>query len=467
MVVWLIAVRFVCRTKTVCVGLKQGKGLVLRGVFEVRLLMSDRLSKSVILREGSHKLRCAKLATTGTLVNSRKLKMKDKQVVDSIRNYFEQDNGWQLSHDLFRFKHIEKYLLPNQKLEKIIGVPYFKSDSAGFLWDDDYLLKTILDRGGEQIYRFENGFKVSGELSYWIEGSPNEYKAPCSFSLTLRVHKYPNSGTPDYIELWDEEQKIINHFNELIYAKYDALNFESPISKFDKFTESWSSVNRNDENQIKATSYHYYFELVHAFEQAMYLVANVNLYSKFTSNYTEKESHTPNGIHFIINLSFYDRRYLDFCSLAFEKIYAFWERVAFLLYQFIKPVKKPLAEKQVSFFKLIDNLCKDIESGNFSYLKNSASTFIWFNNFLSREHKKLTDYRHPAIHFQMNNSVYKGGLFAGTHNYWLENNDDKNKLTKLQKDNEDFCKFLNDQLRICETGLNKVVELIKEIPVVK
>lgn len=390
--------------------------------------------------------------------------MEEKEVVASIRNYFEQDNGRQLSHELFRFKHIEKYLLPGQRQQEIIGVLYFKSDSTGFLWNDDYLLKTILDKGGEQIYRFENEFKVSGELSYWIEGSPKEYKTSCSFSLTLRVQKYSNSPHPDYIELWDKEQKVVNHFNELIYAKYDELKFESPISKFDNFTESWSSVNRDDENQVKATSYHYFFELVHAFDQVMYLVANVNLYRKYTTNYTERESYSPNGAYFMVNLSFYDRRYLDFCSLAFEKIYAFWERVAFLLFQFIKPAL--LEENQLSFVKLMKFLKKDIKAGNFIFLNNPNSNINWFFTFINSKHKKLTDYRHPSVHFQKSNPVYKGGLFAGTHNYWLENNGDKSKLEKLQKDNEDLCKFLNDQLRICEEGLNNVVQLIKEIPAI-
>ena len=254
----------------------------------------------------------------------------------------------------------------------------------------------------------------------------------------------------------------MNHNNDFLNKVYKDQNFNSILPEFSTLDDTLDKMDKKNKDKIFATSYHYFYEIVDSYEQIMFLMGNINLYRKYTSNYIQNESNSPNGLYYQLNLTFYDRRYLNFCSMAIERIYAYWERIAFLLFQFIKPKTEQIGDKKLSFFNLIKSLVKDIECQHHLYLDSPNSSFKWFNDFHKNGHHKLTHYRHPLVHFQKKRNEFKGGLWAGTHTIFLQNTQNKKNLIKLQKKNESLCSFLNDQFGYCEMGYKKVADLIKE-----
>lgn len=392
--------------------------------------------------------------------------IQKEEIAREIQNHFEAQNGKEFSNGLKRFNYLYKHFIPKKYYSDDLLI-WFVADTNGFNWQSNFKLNTTTDTQNKDIYEFESDFTVTGYICFEINNLPPEKRINALFSLTLRVFKYPNISEihSDHIEFWTQELKVINEYNKMIKAQYKGLGLESiiktPKTNYSSFIKTWPKISNGNKKQVHTSSRDYYYEIVDVYEQLMYLITNVNTYKKYTSNYLGKERNESFGTIYDINLSLYDRRYLDFCSYAFEKLYEFWERLAFLIYQFIPPTI--LKIKQISFYKIISELKKDINNSNFIYLCTSEN-FKWLSDFESHIHKALREYRHPLIHYQIENPLFKGGFYSGTITFWKNNISNRESIKKLQKANENHAKFIIKQFESCKEGLERTIGLIKEIP---
>ena len=344
---------------------------------------------------------------------------------------------------------------------------WFETDELGVRWVKDYQISVVKDARGEEVYEFTQDFTVSGKVCYSV--GYNQESVETSYYLTLRAYRYADSYTveADLIDLWTKEKKILTEYSGLLIEQYDKLGLKDlehlEETGYGSFTGIWTKGDKTNIEQTEATSYYYYREIIDAYDQLRFCVGNVNAYMPYTSNYLAKERRMEGRVFYDINLAKFDRRYLYFCGFAFEKLYSFWERIAFLAYQFIKP--KGLSTPQnLSFSKFIVALRKDCNNGLYPYFLLPNSSYHWFSEFEKEHHQPIQTYRHPLIHYKHKNEIYKGSFFAGTYSYWMQNSFDREKLEELQQANENLGVFLIEQTSFCKTGIQNLIALIKELP---
>lgn len=403
--------------------------------------------------------------------------MDKEKIAGMFRFYLRSSNFFsELSQE--NFKYLYSHFLPQSGKRKDCNY-YFEPTDEGLVWLGDYSLKLTQDERMRVLCQFECDIIVNALMHINLTEKKNDLKK-IQLHLTVRAFAYPNAeldfinGIKEYM-LWTPEQKIINHFNELIFKKYrefdlKSLGYRQGEDKFELLTRIWPDIDKTYEKQLYVSSYYYFQEIDDSYDQIRFLLTNARLYSQHTSNYTGNPIDRPESDRYYdMILTLYDRRYLDFCSMTFERIYAFWEKIAFLLFQYIKPVsldkskKLVINDENLSLVKLIGQLKKEVKKNHHAFLISSPS-FDWFKNFVNGTHKKLCNHRHPLIHFRLDDiEIGKGNRYTYTKVFWMKNIHDKAKLEKLQKENESLLPFLNEQFKQCEIGLDKAVQLIMEI----
>jgi hypothetical protein len=393
----------------------------------------------------------------------------DPKVKDEIIDYVVTPNyNYSPLRDIWKHKRLYKDLIPQEFTTVELNSVWFTPDDKGFIWDKDFIYRPLKYDDGKDFIRFEGDFSVNGYLSFQESTTYDKREVPVTYNLTFKVDYFKRIRL-ETVEYWTKEQKIMNSYNYLMLDQYKKLGFHSqmnnPQTDFVKFTGIWGGVSRSNKKQVHTSSFYYHYEIVTSYELLMFLVSNVNLYRQYTSNYLEQERHDySNGSIFDLNLSIYDRYYLIFCSLSLENLYSYWERIGFLLFQFIKPTK--VSDRNLSFQKLISSLNEEDNNGEYSFLLSSKN-FKWLSDFNISTHNKLQKYRHPLIHYNIKNPLFKGGLFSGTVSYWIQNNMKKEKIEKLQKENDKLVDIINHQFSLCNDGLVKTLDLIKEIEVIQ
>lgn len=382
--------------------------------------------------------------------------LEKEEKAKDFKTYIEKV-FWQI---LKRYKYLYKDIIKKYYSDDL----HIWFETPVFTWNENNEIKIVHDDRGKALIEFICDLEVSGTICLHniIE------KFPATFYVTVRVLQYPNSTIfhQDHIFFWTKEQKALLNFNNFIFERHKALGFKgienNKETDYSSFVTLWKKVQNKNATQAHTTSHNYFIEIQFAYEQLMFLISNMQTYGQYTSSYIANEIPANGKIIYQAKPSLFDKRYLEFCSLSFQKLYDFWERISFLIYQFLPPSK--LQSKKLSFYSLIDNLKKDVSSGKFGFLKLPNSNFIWFSDFEANEHKEMREYRHPQTHYQIQNDIYKGGFYAGTYTYWLDNVYNKGNLQKLQKSNEELSEFLVEQFKLCSVGFEKAIALINEMP---
>lgn len=382
--------------------------------------------------------------------------LEKEKIARDFKTYIEKV-FWQI---LKRYKYLYKDIIKKYYSDDL----HIWLETPVFNWNENYEIKIVKDDRGRDLVEFVCDLDVSGTICLLNINK----KFPASFCITVRVLQYPDSTIffEEHIFFWTKEQKALLNFNNFIFERHKELGLKgienNKETDYSSFVTLWKKIENKNANQSHTTSHNYFIEIQFAYEQLMFLISNVQTYGLYTSVYTANEIHINGETIYPTKLTLYDKRYMEFCSLMFQKLYDFWERIAFLIYQFLPPSK--LDSKQLSFHSLIKNLKKDISKGDYVFLKLSNSNFIWFSSFEDKEHKKMRNYRHPQTHYQILNDMYKGGFYAGSYTYWLDNIHNKINLQKLQKSNEGLSKFLIKQFNLCSVGFEKAIALLNEKP---
>lgn len=325
----------------------------------------------------------------------------------------------------------------------------------------------------DNYFVFISDFNFKGNLCY-IENNLTIRKN-LDISGTIRVFKIEGrniclSKSSNDIELWDINQKYINiyeliceeHFTEKELIQYD----------YGLYTKNWSKINlENKDKQVFVTSHYYYQELIECYERIKHLLSIVVLNSKYSNQYTFKETSVPSIYNTTKrfdkndNFSLYDSNYLLYSELTIESLYKFWERVAFYIFQFIVPSSGKVNENNLSMIKLIKELKKELSGNN--YLQNEH--FQWFIDFVLSTNSKfqeLVNFRHPLIHYKFDNrtKVGIGSLIANTLNEWSQISFDKEKLSILENYNKQILNFILEHFVLCKQGYDNMINLIQLLP---
>ena len=272
--------------------------------------------------------------------------------------------------------------------------------------------------------------------------------------------------------MWDLNQKLINL--TYFYANKKLSGLDLIPYDYGLYTQTWSKIDKSSTNRLKqshVTSYYYLQELVECYERIKHLLSMVLLNYNYSNKCTDKkvdlpENHESRNIFEIgDNFKIYDRFYLMSSELTIESFYKFWERVGFYLFQFFKPASNKINDDNLSLFKLIKELNKDHSSNTFLQNKH----LDWFVSFVlsnNCDFNKLINYRHPFIHYKVDNVSGEGvgSLIASVLNNWNDNMFDINKMNLLETENEKIKGFLIDQFNLCKIRYENMIEFIKLLP---
>jgi hypothetical protein len=387
--------------------------------------------------------------------------MNPKFITEEIQNFFKNNHGFELRYDLERNKHLVREYIPFEHLEDNQMI-WFISNEEGVIWSEDYCLEPTKDDQGKYMVKFENSFRTEGKLGYSY--GDNEFYAPVSFELIYLVYKYPEFPiSPNHRYLFNYDQKIERDFAKMLERKIESLGINrGPDSlgvTYSTLCSLWKRVDKLNGGQILSTSYHFWNDLHMTLDLIIDQIGEINFYSDYLRNYGIQSWKEEPTIH----LGPYEKKFLNSSSFCLHTIYGFWEKIAYLAFQFL-PQINDVNSKNLSYNKLIEKIKKSIDKGNLDYLNKAESSINWFLDFNIGDHSKLRDYRHPLVHFQEENALYKGNLYASAYNYYLDNISDDLKRRKLEDEFKILKFFLNRQLNNCTEGFQKLIELIEEIP---
>ncbi len=360
---------------------------------------------------------------------------------------------------------------------------WFEYESKDISFEEDPVIEIINDENGYQIILFVADFALRCNLAT----ETIKKQKDISIKGTVRVFKHPHfdiniSKESSDIEIWDQNQKMINLFQIHINQKLSGI--ESLTYDYGYYTEIWNKIDSNSERfkkQVFVSSYFYLQEIIECYERIKHLLAITLLSSDYANNYLSHGKFLPKEYDslkvFEINDNFtlYDRYYLMYAELSIESLYKFWERVGVYLFQFLPPKKESFKKDcELTFIKLIQRLNIDKESELKPYLNNSH--FDWFINFVGpkedniqeiTDYKKLIKKRNPYVHYKIGtdeqNEISGGGsLIPNVLNRWsIATSHD---LQKLESENKQLKKFLLNQFGLCKTGYEHMIELIKLLP---
>lgn len=382
----------------------------------------------------------------------------DQNEVMIIREMLSR--GFLFWDELTKKRYLTRDIIPDKHYkagQKVNFIP----DDDGIKWSNVYSLDLIEDQEGNAIYQFLNSFKAKGSLGHL----DREYPIPNHLELFCLVYHYPDSSIihSKHIFLLTYEQKIEWSFKQILEGQKKRLGIQNIMSAitYGDFHSLWKKVDLSNKEQVESTSDFFWNELRISLNLLVDLVSEINFYGEYLGKYGIQEERPE----FTVPFSFhkYERSFLHKSSFCVQMLYSYWEKIAYLLFVFLQPIDK-LKKGGMSLHKLIKALKKSMADGQFSYLKNPESAFNWFVNFENSDHRKLTQYRHPTVHFKPEEKFFRGDFYVGALNFVLKNITDNKERESLENEFSKLRTFVTSQLYQCNEGLQKAIDLIQEIP---
>lgn len=239
---------------------------------------------------------------------------------------------------------------------------------------------------------------------------------------------------------------VINNFERLIKSKYNELGitnlFDQTINGKHTFTYLVSVL--ESKKDIANVDYTVYNDIKTLTADIQYFIALLKIYHPYINNSITE------GCTYIQNI--YDRRYLIYCSIIYEKIYNFWDRIGDLLAKFFIT---GLNQRRIYFDTVINNFPKEYVS---------SINYKWLLSFKTDEYSKnLNSKRRFIVHYgQIESEHYNDVMYAITR---LNGVEKIQRLNELQTEKDGYVDFFIQQLNLCFTGYEKALLLIEEIKI--
>lgn len=337
-----------------------------------------------------------------------------------------------------------------------------------------YLDTTNNDRG-DFFYRYVSDFSFTGNICY-SDSDQTEHKIQVNIEATVRVFKSPGyeidiTDKTNHVEVWDLSQKITNFTYDLsckTLSRPEANDFD--FGHFAKIRAKVDKKNDDQGNQSNVTSFYFLNEFFESYERVRFLLSMVLINAEYASNYTGKCTELPlnyssRQMYTTENFSLYDRMYLQYSELTIESLYKFWERIGYFIFQFIRPQSGKVQKDNLSLFKLVKELNKEYPAN--PILNNDH--FRWFIKHVletNSEFDKLTNFRHPFIHYKFESTARsgRGGLVPTTLRNWSNSQFDETLMKSLEQESKNLQELLLSQFAICKDGYDHMVELVLGLP---
>jgi hypothetical protein len=370
---------------------------------------------------------------------------------EQIKEEFERNEGWvvrlHIANNLFLVK---EYL---EDWTKRTSIGY---ESSHFEWGQ-YTFEKYENEDEKDVWKFKVKLYTEGDLIlYRTPNNETRKKIKLNLWITTFGKYYEETSYFSYIQegvtVTDEKLEIVNEYNNVVFNEYNRFqNFEA--LDFDLLIKLWPHNKAGNKGQAFVTSLDYFNELQDVYRQIRYLLAQAKVHSYYSKQYVKKDYRRNQ--FYLLHITNHHRRYLDYCTQTIHSIYVYWERLAFLIYQYIQPNKvKP---DNLSFVKLIDQILKETQTGKIKRINTN-----WLEDFIQTYHKKLQDLRHPLVHYKLSDSGGNGSFLARIQTNWLKNISDKQKLLDMEKENQELLDELIDLTSRCEPGYKNIIHLILE-----
>lgn len=346
---------------------------------------------------------------------------------------------------------------------------YFEFATNSAEWSNDFSIRPVVNDDG---FKFEEVFidlKLKGTINEYNTSGRTFFSEPVDLVFTIRAFVQEDGWVnADNIHFMNQEQKALLTFHRKYEEELDRIGVKTldgtkflEQDAFSFFTRIWKNVDNTDNTMVTDTSLNYYHEFVEANRNIMYSVSVSNMWGRYASHHTDNSYPFQGSVVYPLEPSFYDTKYIFHLEVALEEIYTFYERIAYLTSLFMKP--DYLAPMTLSFNKLFDKQSAKQLKEKFPMLKDN-SYFKWFTDRVKNQHRTLSSYRHPLIHYKTNNNFLKGSISVSRTRTWLDNAMNEEELSKLHLQIEEIHCFVNRELLETYTAFEQVVLLCESLP---
>lgn len=395
-------------------------------------------------------------ATMSTL--QQDLEQDQTSAIKLFRDCFDQT----IAQRIFNYRYAYFDLIPSALLETDFKVQ-FKTESIK--WDDTFVFKKE-GLENESQYFFENGCELKGKISFHtkivypsIDFCKKVVVQFRSTDLTVRELMY---------ELKLEEQKIIDPYMDLLnsqkahlnLATIDKLQFNNQ-SPFGYYCDVIRKSRVTPQLNSSVGDYYFYQEIFVAHQEIKEAIATANLYKKYLSPILHNKDIYEGRTFYYPWLNYYDKMYMLACSLGFERLYTFWDRIVFMVYNFYQG---GIPEMNLSFDNYLKKIENQINAKTSTLLFNPASQNVkWLMDFRKNQYLEITEKRHRIIHFKIT-SDWQGLPWSKTITNVYQNNLNPQELLKLQVEIYQLQDILMKHFSLCIEGFEKSLALIDELP---
>lgn len=388
---------------------------------------------------------------------------KKKKAYDELKSSFML-NGGQLFRSAFHKQRNHFFQGKVDNLDK----SYFDVKPETVMWLDNYYFATHINEEQMESFEFIVDVKLSGLLSEYDDTGITFKSEPTEFSFAIHASFYNDGFGPDIrnITLLNSEQKALllyhkEYEKELKRIEVKLLNQYNYFGQdpYSFFTRIWTSIDKASNQPNGGTDLYFFYELIECHRNIMFSVSNTNMWSRNKSHFLDNSYSFQGKRIYPVELTYKDNRYLYFIENSIEEIYTFYEKIAHLLYIFLNP--DSITPKRLSFGSLFSPQTLGNILKKFPLLENNIN-LKWFESRALNQHKKLQNYRHPLVHYQVNEDI-KGTYVASLTRLWMEKVSDETALASLFKRFEEIQDFVNSELLECKTCFEHCVLLIESL----
>lgn len=357
---------------------------------------------------------------------------------------------------------------------KKTAIARFEFSPEKLVWGNDCFIEDFVNRDGDPFIEVMLDVKADGLMNHFNRTTHKHFLSESvSFYFTIRAYFQADGYLSDgNIELLGMEQKALimyhkNYEQELRQKSIKTIEETRFLDQdaFGFFTRIWKNVDNENGITVDSSSLSYFKELNEVHRNIIYGVSSANIWGRYKSHYTDEKYDFQGRAVYPVASNFYDSRYFFYLEAAMEEIYTYYERIAYLLYIFLKP--ETFEPFSLSFNKLFERQTKKELEEKFINLSENEH-YLWFTNRIKKEHKKLSNYRHPLVHYRQNSGFLKGSYNASRSRIWLKNAmDGLDGLIKMEKDMDDILKFVNQELQNCYMAFQHTVLLCESLELSK
>jgi len=346
---------------------------------------------------------------------------------------------------------------------------YFDFSKHTAIWSNEFKVTPDKDRDDNDIFEVTIDLELSGKICEHNDKGFTFFENSITLNLGIRAYTTTDGWTSiDHINLMNSEQKALTDFHGEYIKELRRSGLKTiaeteyhGVEAFSFFTRVWKNVDNSNHKMVEGTSLDFFNEFVEAHRNVIFQVSCANMWGRYISHYTDDAYSFESRKVYPRNPTFYDTRYTIFLETAMEDLYSFYERCAYFTFLFLQP--NFLRPKDVSFARLFDKrTTKALKK-----LRPELSInphWKWFSSRVANEHKILSGFRHPLIHYQDVNTFIRGSYSAAQSRLWLSNAyDDAKGLEDLEHRMNDILKFLNAELPKCHVAFINVVQLCESL----